>query len=582
MTRQKTEHYTSTRTHQPRGSTRRFAQRRRRTSLHATRGRLDAGSRHQLPPPALDRAPPPPLGLSASDRAPLSEIPGPGHPCRPLGLGICGGAGLAGARRRQPDDSTPTWVWRRYRAGEDRCAGGVPDSEKGATSPRPIGCVGCGGSYRGPLAFAAPAGCRTPATTTRERRLLQGHRRVHGVCIEGRLLLSVGDRGGGNGLRPPFVREAGVAASGRPFGGSGLDSLDCTPYAGQTRAASTFALAKALLMAHDEDAGPVFGRTPEEELAEQNRGKQRRSDSRDRGDCDRGSGGKDGVGGDHRHRRGGDSGGGGGEVHRVLVWLRAPPRGQLWSNNRGSWPQLWRRQRRAEKSRERTFSMGRLVNLPPFVFVLEHGPQRGGRSRHEVSGAMAEGASGPEVFTLLLRLLMSHFEGLDTEESYTELHTFGMCNGMPFSDYLGSFAYVCRPLRGVSVFCLRGRMWRWRWLGWRRMSNVRLSCLRCTLVRRQRTRGYTPRWMLCGGLLVTKRIIRHLPSTAQYLFLSLFRRERGHPPRRGPGPPIMDAARVECRPSRFRGRRDRAILQLSCPSMIHLTLGLTTHRTAGH
>ena len=32
-----------------------------------------------------------------------------------------------------------------------------------------------------------------------------------------------------------------------------------------------------------------------------------------------------------------------GEVHQVLVRLRAPPGGQLWSNNRGSWPQLWRR-----------------------------------------------------------------------------------------------------------------------------------------------------------------------------------------------------------------------------------------------
>ena len=45
VTRQKTEHHTSTRTHQPRGSTRRFAQRRRRTNLHQTRGRLDASSR---------------------------------------------------------------------------------------------------------------------------------------------------------------------------------------------------------------------------------------------------------------------------------------------------------------------------------------------------------------------------------------------------------------------------------------------------------------------------------------------------------------------------------------------------------
>ena len=47
-------------------------------------------------------------------------------------------------------------------------------------------------------------------------------------------------------------------------------------------------------------------------MAERNPGKQRRSDSRDRGDCNRGTGGKNGGGGDHRNRRGGDSGGGGG------------------------------------------------------------------------------------------------------------------------------------------------------------------------------------------------------------------------------------------------------------------------------
>ena len=32
---------------------------------------------------------------------------------------------------------------------------------------------------------------------------------------------------------------------------------------------------------------------------------------------------------------------------------------------------------------------------------------------------MAGGASGPEAFTLLLRLLMTHFEGGDTEDGYT-------------------------------------------------------------------------------------------------------------------------------------------------------------------
>ena len=49
------------------------------------------------------------------------------------------------------------------------------------------------GTREGKGAAVAPAGCRIPATTTRERRLLQGHRRVHGVCTEGRLFLSVGD-----------------------------------------------------------------------------------------------------------------------------------------------------------------------------------------------------------------------------------------------------------------------------------------------------------------------------------------------------------------------------------------------------
>ena len=70
--------------------------------------------RHQLPPPALERAPPPPPGLSALcstlDKAPPPELPGPGRPCRPLGHGICSGAGPAGARRCQPDDSAPTSV----------------------------------------------------------------------------------------------------------------------------------------------------------------------------------------------------------------------------------------------------------------------------------------------------------------------------------------------------------------------------------------------------------------------------------------------------------------------------------------
>ena len=80
-----------------------------------------------------------------------------------------------------------------------------------------MSCVGCGRSCRGPLAYDAPAGCRIPLTTTRRRRLFKGGRRVHGVCTEGRVVPSVADRGGGNGLRLPHVREAGVVANGRPL-----------------------------------------------------------------------------------------------------------------------------------------------------------------------------------------------------------------------------------------------------------------------------------------------------------------------------------------------------------------------------
>ena len=77
-------------------------------------------------------------------------------------------------------------------------------------------------------------------------------------------------------------------------------------------------------------------------------------------------------------------------------------------------------------------------------------------------------------------------------------------------------------------------------------------------------------------------MIRHVPSTATIFFLCLFlRRERGYPPRRGPGPPVMGAARAEGRLRRVHGRRDRAIIRSSCLWMIPLTLGLITRPTAG-
>ena len=56
-------------------------------------------------------------------------------------------------------------------------------------------------------------------------------------------------------------------------------------------------------------------------------------------------------------------------------------------------------------------------------------------------------------------------------------------------------------------------------------------------------------------------------------------RERGHPPRRGRGPPVIGTVRAECRPIRLHGGRDRAIIR--CSLMIPLSFGLIKHPTAG-
>ena len=53
----------------------------------------------------------------------------------------------------------------------------------------------------------------------------------------------------------------------------------------------------------------------------------------------------------------------------------------------------------------------------------------------QVSKALKEGASGPEAFALLLRLLTTHFDPVDTGEGHTKLHNFGVCTGTPFCDF---------------------------------------------------------------------------------------------------------------------------------------------------
>ena len=109
--------------------------------------------------------------------------------------------------------------------------------------------------------------------------------------------------------------------------------MDFSSYVGQTRAARALALVKALRMAHNEAPGLVLWPTPEEELAEHTRGKQRRSDTRDRGDRTRGGGG---FGGGDKNGGGGSGGGGEGGASGAGGGLGRRRGGNIGRNYRGS------------------------------------------------------------------------------------------------------------------------------------------------------------------------------------------------------------------------------------------------------
>ena len=67
-----------------------------------------------------------------------------------------------------------------------------------------------------------------------------------------------------------------------------------------------------------------------------------------------------------------------------------------------------------------------------------------------MSRALAAGATGPEAFTLLLRLVSNHFDGTDTGASYTKLHHFGAPNGTPFCDFSRAFRGVVSAATGTE------------------------------------------------------------------------------------------------------------------------------------
>ena len=66
----------------------------------------------------------------------------------------------------------------------------------------------------------------------------------------------------------------------------------------------------------------------------------------------------------------------------------------------------------------------------------------------QVSRSLDGGASEPEAFTLLLRLLVTHFDRVGTGEGYTKLQTFGVCNGTPLSDFSREFRVLVLAVTG--------------------------------------------------------------------------------------------------------------------------------------
>ena len=61
---------------------------------------------------------------------------------------------------------------------------------------------------------------------------------------------------------------------------------------------------------------------------------------------------------------------------------------------------------------------------------------------------MSGGVPGSEAFNLLLRLLVTPIDRVDTGEDYTKLRTFGVCNGTPFYYFSREFRVLVSAVTG--------------------------------------------------------------------------------------------------------------------------------------
>ena len=258
--------------HQPRGSTRRFAQRRRCTNIRRTRGHLDASSRQ---PRGSATSCPPPRSTGHHRRHLSSPCSAERHLRSSRDLGAHAGpldlAYAAARAQRALDDANQTILRRNARRrrfdeyieqaktaareaslvvkrAQQGLAQSVVSAAAGATtapslSKRPQGVAsqqprpGDDAFFKGSVAFTASAP-RVDVSSALATTVVETASAL--LTLE----------------RPASRREDAVSVE------AAWAHMDCTSYAGKTRAAPTLALVKALRMAHDEAPDPVFWSNP--------------------------------------------------------------------------------------------------------------------------------------------------------------------------------------------------------------------------------------------------------------------------------------------------------------------------------
>ena len=196
--------------------------------------------------------------------------------------------------------------------------------------------------------------------------------------------------------------------------------------------------------------------------------------------------------------------------------------------------------------------------------------------------ALDGGASGPEAFTLPLRLPLTHFDRVNTGKGYTKLHAFGVCNGTHSFHFSREFRVLVSAVTGSERVLSPGTDVVLEVV--RMAVNEQFPTLMPTLYPGSKATDPRPYASLDAMWKAFSDLAHNMTPAVngeKHFFLHVFRRDRGNPLRRGPGQPFMGAARAECRPSRLLGRRVVGIIRLPCRLLIPPTPGSTKCPTTG-